>query len=71
MTRWEVERSSDITSRSPRTYAVVKVGDGGERREVRERWSRLSCIDAQVIAEELNRAYDLGRREVFAQGIGD
>lgn len=55
VTRWEVELSDPHA----RLYAVVKVVDG-ERQETRARWSRLSCIEAQVIAQELNDAWDEG-----------
>lgn len=74
MTRWTVEATGDDKLGMPRTYSVVKVTDG-KREIVRARWVGLSCIDAQVIAGELERAYEEGRRdalrEVFAVSLGD
>lgn len=64
MTRWDVMADG-------RGWAVVKVSEDGSREEVRARWTNLACIDAQVIAEELNRAYVLGREEVFAVSLAD
>ena len=59
MTRWVVVPDG-------RGWTVV--GPDGER--VRERWAMVRCIDAQVIAAELQRAYEMGReearREVFS-----
>lgn len=69
VTRWTVEATGDDKLGFGRTYSVVKIVDG--RRElVRARWVGLSCIDAQVIAAELNSAYELGgndtRKNIYA-----
>ena len=52
MTSWEVERDAV-------GWSIVVVTNG-KREEVRSRWTGMSCIDAQVIAKELNSAYDAG-----------
>jgi hypothetical protein len=66
VTRWEVEASSSDAWGNGTTYAVVKVKDD-RTREGRARWARLSCIDARVIASELNAAWDEG----YDQGRAD
>ena len=67
MTRWEVERDAV-------GWSIVVVTNG-RREEVRSRWTGMNCIDAQVIAVELNTAHRLGRIEAIeamrAQVLGD
>lgn len=66
MTVWTVERDEV-------GWSVVAKRDGG-RVPPRARLTGLPCITAQVLAAELERAYELGRederadirREVFA-----
>ena len=53
-------------------WAAVGDGSGGwavcrDGQIVRSRWGRLSCIDAQVIAAELQRAYEEGREAMRAE----
>lgn len=67
MTVWTVEKDAV-------GWSVVQYRDD-ERREVRSRWTGMACIDAQVIAAELNTAHRLGRIEAIetmrAQVLGD
>ena len=65
MTRWEVVASRVDAWGNGQTWAVVKVTHNS-RESVRTRWENLSCIDAQVIAAELNSAYELGGNETRA-----
>lgn len=67
VTTWEVERD-DIG------WSII-VYRNDSRDLVRSRWTGMNCIDAQVIAAELNTAHRLGRIEAIeamrAQVLGD
>lgn len=56
MTRYTVERD-DLG------WSVVRYANNA-REELRPRWHGMSCIDAQVIAAELERAYGQGREDM-------
>lgn len=74
MTRWVVVREEEGRP----GWSVQKVDQDGKVSYPRNRWCGISCIDAQVIAAELNSAYAEGMREgmqlgdiVFGQPLGD
>lgn len=75
MTRWVVEPDASGKANDRAGWTVVKADKNGTRTPVRSRWTSLSCIEAQVIAEELNTAHRLGRIEAIdamrAQVLGD
>lgn len=62
MTTWRVVQEDGF----PGVWSVVKVDADGTVSYPRSRWRGVACIEAQVIAEELNRAYELGKEEVRA-----
>lgn len=67
VTRWEVERDEIGWS--------IVVYRNDKRDLVRSRWTGMACIDAQVIAAELNAAHRTGRIEAIeamrSQVLGD
>lgn len=52
-----------IVEKDARGWSVVREGEEGP---IREHLSGLPCITAQVVAAELNSAYELGREEGVA-----
>lgn len=67
MTSWRVVQEDGF----PGVWSVARVDADGSVSYPQERWRGVACIDAQVIVAEMNGAYERGRQEVFAQGIGD
>lgn len=74
MTRWRVVQEDGF----PGVWSVQRVDADGSVSYPRARWRGVSCIDAQVIAEELNHAYGEGwehgradQERVFKTALGD
>lgn len=69
VTRWDVVQEDGF----PGVWSVQRIDQDGTVTYPRNRWRGISCIDAQVIAAELNNAHRLGgieaietmRRQVF------